>query len=200
MRFPGKLLFAIALSLLIAGSASAVVVNFQQDSFSAVGGAFPVGQTYVPPLPLVGSGNIDFGTGTGTLMLPDYSVILDVSNDLVLDAQIDTTGWMQTITSIDGLGNITSTGSGSVSCTVLGGLGGFVCPSVAPTVGDWGIPGVSAVINTLAQTITVVDTRDANAGTITLGFSYSIVPEPGTALLVSCGLFGLGLARKRRVA
>ena len=89
--------------------------------------------------------------------------------------------------------------------TNLGGLGGFVCPGVLPTVAGWppadgGTPS-SAVIDTLAQTITVIDTSaDGTAGTITQNYSYSIVPEPGTALLLGGGLVGFGVLGKRRRA
>jgi len=103
-----------AMGLLFAASASAVPINLQLNSITTVGGSFPTDTTYTPGLPILGSGDIDFGAGTGTLTLSDYSSVLDVQQDLILDAQIDVTGWMQTITSIDGSGNITSTGSGAV--------------------------------------------------------------------------------------
>jgi len=205
MKLLRRLALATIASMMSAGLASAAPVTFSLDSVTATGGTLPTIQTYVPALPLSGSGNIDFGLGTGTLSLPDYSIILDVSGDLVLDAQLDITGWTQTITAIDVLGNITSVGGGLVACTNLGGLGGFVCPGVLPTVAGWppadgGTPS-SAVIDTLAQTITVIDTSaDGTAGTITQNYSYSIVPEPGTALLLGGGLVGFGVLGKRRRA
>jgi hypothetical protein len=205
MKLLRRLALATTAAMMCAGLASAAPITFSLDNVTAVGGAFPTSQTYLPALPLTGSGNIDFGLGTGTLGLPDYSVILDVGMDAVLDAQLDITGWTQTITSIDGLGNITSTGGGSVACTNLGGFGGLVCGSTPPTVAGWppasgGSPS-SAVIDTLAQTITVIDTSaDGTAGTITQSYSYSIVPEPGTAWLVGAGLVGFGTIGRRRRA
>jgi hypothetical protein len=200
-----RLLLTLVLSIFVAGAASAVPVTFQLDNVTTVGGAFVTAQTYIPGFPITGSGNIDFGAGTGTLSLSNYSIILDVSADLVLDARIDISGWTQTITAIDGLGNITSTGGGSAVCTVLGGIGGFVCPGVAPTIPGWPPANgttllSSAVLNQLAQTITVIDNSNANAGTVTQYFSYSIVPEPGTGLLVASGVFAFGLYSRRRRA
>lgn len=197
-----RLVLTCVLSIFLAGAASAVPITFQLDNVTAVGGSFPTSQTYVPSFPIVGSGNIDFGLGTGTLSLPNHSVILDVGNNAILDAQLNISGWTQTITAIDGLGNITSTGGGSVACVVLGGLGGFVCPGVPPTVGGWpGAGGSTAVLDQMTQTIVVTDISQlANAGTITQYYSYTIVPEPSTGLLVASGVFAFGLYSRRRRA
>jgi hypothetical protein len=204
MRLVRQLMLSGILLVTFVGIASAVPITFQLDNVTAVGGAFPAGQTYSPNFPIVGSGDIDFGAGTGVLTLPNYSIIIDVNFDGP-DAQLDISGWQQTITSIDGGGNIVSTGSGTVGCTNLGGLGGFVCLLASPVVAGWPPPDgasllSSAVIDTGAQTITIIDNSDANAGTITQFYSYStlLVPEPGTLTLVSAGLVGVGLHRRRR--
>lgn len=201
MKLARHLLSVAALFALSTGAASAVPIIFQLDSVTAVGAAFPSSQTYTPGLPLVGSGDIDFGAGTGFVTLPDYSIVIDVSLDGD-DAQIDVTNWMQTITSIDGSGNIVSVGSGSSICTVLGGIGAFVCPGIAPTIPGWPPadgPSLvsSAVIDTGLQTITVIDNSLPAGGEITSVYSYTIVPEPSTALLVMGGLIALGGVRRR---
>ena len=205
MKLMRRWMLAGISAVLLAAPAAAVPITFSLDNVTTVGAPLAAVQTYTPSLPLVGSGDLDIGLGTGTLSLPDYSVVINVQNDpLVDDAQIDITGWTQTITAINS-GYIESTGSGSQLCTVLGGLGGFICPGInaAPTIGGWSGSdpslGQSASIDTLAQTITVIDTSDPNAGTITQSFSYTIVPEPGTALLLAGGLIGIGMVgRKRR--
>ena len=98
MKLASRLLTTTLLlvSLALAGAANAVPISFRLDSISIVGGSFPTEQTYSPGLPLVGSGNIDFGLGTGTVSLPDHSIFIDVNLDGD-DAQLDLTGWTQTI-------------------------------------------------------------------------------------------------------
>jgi len=190
------------------GTASAAPIDLLLLSSETVGAQFPSipgFPLYSPGLPIQGSGDLDLGGGTGTLSLPDYSILLNIAPNPDQDARIDVTGWTQTITSIDGSGNITSTGSGSVSCTVLGGIGGFICPSVPPNVSGWPPAGgaSSAVLNELLPThgtITVIDAsgQAAGNGVTTQVFSYTIVPEPGTALLTGGGLIALAMRRNRR--
>jgi len=56
-------------------------------------------------------------------------------------------------------------------------------------------------VDTGSQTIAVVDNSDdAFTGTVTQFFSYTIVPEPGTALLVGAGLIVLASIGRRRRA
>ena len=203
MTFLRRLLLASSLSVLFVGIASAEPIVFQLDNITAVGGILTVDQIYDPALPLVGSGDIDFVGGTGTLSLPNYTVTIDVGADGLPDALLDITGWTQTITSIDGAGNIVSTGSGSVVCSIVPGSawGGFVCPGVSPTVLGWPPAGASsAVLDDVAQTITVADASQAStAGTLTQFFSYT-VPEPSSALTISAALFTLGVVARRRRA
>jgi hypothetical protein len=201
MKHVRRWVLVCILATLYAAPAAAIPVIFSLDSVTIVGAAFPVTQTYVPGLPIVGSGTLF--EPTKVLTLPSYSIILDVSNDLVLDAQIDITGWTQTISAINIAGFITSTGSGSSSCTVLGGIGGLVCPSVSPTIGGWSggnpalAPSAKLTGNALGGTIVVTDATNATAGTVTQYFSYTPVPEPGTGLLLAGGLIGVGIARRR---
>ena len=199
------LLLASALSVLFAGAASAVPVDFTFLATTTSGGAFPTNQTFVPSLPIFGSGNIDFASGTGTVTLPDHSVTLDILSTPGPDARLDISGWTQTITSIDVLGNIESIGGGTVGCADLGGFGSIVCELASPTVAGWPpVDGASAlssaVLDTVFQQIIVVDNSDANAGQITSLYSYSIVPEPGTALLLGGGLMAMAMGRKRRLS
>lgn len=188
--------------LMFAGTASAVPVTFSFDSSTTVGGIFPSSTVPIGGYPIVGSGDIDFVAETGTLTLNDYSLIVDIGLNGP-DSQLDITGWTQTISTFDdGFGNIASTGGGSIACSVLGGIGATVCGSTPTTVAGWPPPfaASSAVIDQLAQTITVIDASNSQAGTITSIYSYTIVPEPGTALLLGGGLMGLAMRRKQRLS
>ena len=202
-------LLLITILLLVAGIASAVSIpiTLQLDSVEfTVVGQFPSSQTITPTPPFAGapgSSDIDLGAGTGTLTLPDYTVSIDLElTGPGEDALLSITSWTQTITAIDGLGNITSTGGGSVACTPPASL---VCTITPTTVQGWPPPDgptllSSAVIDAVAQTITVVDSSaEGSAGQITSLYSYTIIPEPGTALLLGGGLVGIWVAgRKRR--
>jgi hypothetical protein len=56
-------------------------------------------------------------------------------------------------------------------------------------------------VDTGSRTITVVDNSDdASTGTVTQFFSYTIVPEPGTAPLVGADLMVLASIGRRRRA
>jgi hypothetical protein len=194
------LLFTSLLSLCFSAAASAVPITLQLDSVVITGAATPSSQTYVPGLPLVGSGSLDFGLGTGSLSLPDHSILIDATfNGPGTDAQMDVSSWFQTITAIDGSGNITSAGGATYDCPFPIGFCNLAPP---PNTGwapaDGGSPS-SAVIDTGLQTITVVDNSDdAATGSVTYSFSYTLVPEPGTGLLTGFGLAVLALLRRRR--
>ena len=74
----------------VAAPASAVPIQLRLDSISVVGGWVPTVQTWIPGLPITGSGTLDLGAGTGTLSLIDHSIQIDmVGIGVTLDAQID---------------------------------------------------------------------------------------------------------------
>lgn len=204
MKLARLLGLAAALFTMSSGAATAVVepIAFFLDGVSIVGGAFPTSQTYTPGFSLVGSGSIDTATGLGTVTLPNYSIFIDINLDGD-DVRLDIDNWSQTITAVDGSGNVTSTGGGTTSCTVLGGLGGFVCPTVLPTVAGWPpADGASltssAVIDLGLRKLVVTDNSNAAGGTITQFYAWSVVPEPNTALLLGSSLAGLGMLNRRR--
>jgi hypothetical protein len=191
MKLARQLVLAGAVSAVFSGAALAEPIVFQLDNVTTEGGTFLTIQTYVPAFPLIGSGDVDFATGIGVLNLPDYQIFIDINNDGA-DARIDITNWQQTVTAIDAIGNVTSTASGSVVCTVVGGIGELVCPTVVSTPQSWPPPNgdlpSAAVIDPGAGTITVTDNTISAAGTITQFYSYS-APEPagaaGSALSVA---------------
>ena len=200
MRSIRQLMLASTLLVSLSGSAVAVPITFQLDNVTVVGAAIASTQTYVPGFPITGVGDIDFAGGTGWLSLPDHSILIDiVATGPGLDAQIDVSGWGQTISAIDVAGNITSTGSGAYACPYP-----LAACNVGPPVNtgwppvDGGSPS-SAVIDLGLQTITVIDASDtASTGTVTYFYSYTVVPEPGTALLVGGGLAAYGMIMRRR--
>ncbi len=200
MKLARHLVFAGAVSAIFSGAALAEPIVFQLDNVVTEGGLFLTVQTYVPEFPLIGSGDVDFAAGTGVVNLPDYQIFIDINDDGA-DARLDVTNWQQTITGIDGVGNVTSIGSGSVVCTIVGGIGELVCPSVAPTVLGWppqsGDLPSSAVINPGAETITVVDNSVSAAGTISQFFSYN-APEPAGAAGPALGVAVLAWLKHRR--
>jgi hypothetical protein len=205
MKLIRLLMFACALSLMFAETGSAVEVIFQLDGQSSVGAQFPSEDTYTPPFPIIGSGDIDFDLGTGYVTLQDHSFVINLDATAPEDdVRINITGWTQTISSIDASGNLTTIGSGATECIVLGGIGSLVCPDVPDGIDGWPpADGTallsSAVIDTEEQTITVINNSVAIAGTITQDYSYEIVPEPSSSLLMSGSIVCLcAIARRRR--
>jgi hypothetical protein len=201
-RIRASIFFGLFLLLTSPSIGLATPIVFQLDGVTIVGELFATTQTYNPVFPIVGSGDLDLGAGTGTVSLQDYTIAIDVLLTAGgTDALVTMAGWNQTITAIDGSGNLTSTGGGTPSCANLGGVGNLVCGALPPTVSGWapldGASPSSAVIDMFAQTITIVDNSNATAGTITQLYSYTFVPEASTALLLGMGLLGLGVAGRR---
>ena len=203
MKLLGHLTLTSILSVMFAGIASATPIPafFSLDSIVVTGAAFPVTQTISPGPPVVGGGSIDVALGTGTVNLPVFTVTVDVFSDLILDAAITTTGWSQALAFSPGGGAgipVTSVGAGMQTCMVLGAFGGAVCGAFSPTVAGWPpVPG-SALIDTVAQTIVIADGPNPTVGTITTSYSWSVVPEPGTALLLGLGLAGVGVVGRSK--
>jgi hypothetical protein len=208
------LVIVLVSALLVAGHATAgesteeEIVLSLDDFINEPGDSlYPSSQTYDPELPITGWGTIDVEGASGTLSLPDYSVILDVDFGTGFgedDARLDIVGWTQNITAIDGSGNISSTGAGTVTCESLSAFGSLICGSVPPEVQGWpprnlqGAVAGSAMIDEDAKTITVIDaTQPALAGVNTQYFSYT-VPEPGAALSAMAAIVPLALMRRRR--
>jgi hypothetical protein len=198
-------LAALLLTTVWAGAASATPITLSLDSIEIVGAAFPVEQTTTPTTP-IGLGDIDFGLGTGWLKMLSYTTHINVTTNVpVIDADLDIQGWTQTISSIDGSGNITSSGIGQVTCTSYNFIGNFVCGAAPPTVAGWPPPDgasltSSAVLDEGLMQIVVVDNSNASAGTVTSTYSYAIAPEPSTGMLTALGLVAFSVVSRRRKA
>ena len=98
-----------------------------------------------------------------------------------------------------------------VACTSLGGIGAFVCPTIAPTVaswppagaaGDFGTPG--ATINVANNTIVITEAHDVNGGQVQATYHYaeaaSSVPTLSEWAMIALGLVVLtaGIVAIRR--
>ena len=200
MRLARRILI-IALAMLWGGAASAApeVVTFSLISSVASGGAFPSTSTYVPALPLEGSGTIDEAAGTYDLMLPNFAIVIDVIAPPD-DAQLDISGWGQVGTFTPGGAMTTSIASGTVACSVLDAtIGPLICALIDPNVaawpptgdsGDFGAP--SATIDVGAKTIVITEAFDANGGQVQTSYSYAPV-TPAVPTLSEWGMMTLGL-------
>lgn len=201
--FGFKLTVGLLCALAFAPMATATEVDIQLDEILIEGG-FETIQTYVPDFPILGSGDLDLEVGTGTIDLSDYMNFIDlVFNGAGDEARIDVMDWQQIITDVDMDGNLTSTGSGTTACEFFTPIGETLCGSVPATIAGWPPPDgdmllSSAVIDTEAQTIVVVDNSVALAGTITSSYSYTVVPEPEAGLLGLAGLMTLAALVARR--
>ena len=181
-----------ALIAMWAGVASAApeAVSFSLLSSVNAGGAFTSVSTYDPPLPVTGSGTIDEVAGTYDVALSDFTIEINV----VLgpgdppDADVTIVNWGQ-VGTFTGAGDMTSTSAtGAVSCTDLGGgVGSFICALIDPTIPPWpatgdsgpfGAPG--ATIDIATNTIVVTEAFDASGGQVQNTYAYtpSSVPVP----------------------
>ena len=177
----------MAMSVLLVGwNATAGEVPEDNITFTLAdtwgeGGAAPSSQTYVPDLPLEGTGYLDLEGGTGSLKLPPYSLVVDVLLNGP-DARFDITNWVQTVATIDEFGNMSATAASDVVCTDLGGGFGTMVCGTDPD-GTWppadGTDPSSAKIDTEEQTMTIVNNSSQSlAGTIYTVYTYEFLPEP----------------------
>ena len=193
-----------ALAVMWAGAVSAApeAVSFSLISSANSGGAFPSVSTYDPPLPVTGSGTIDEVAGTYDVTLSDFTIRIDVvlgSGDPP-DADVTIVNWGQ-VGTFTGAGDMTSTSTtGAVSCTDLGGgVGSFICALIDPTIpawpatgdsGDFGAPG--AIIDVAANTIVITEAFDASGGQVQNTYSYTPASVP-VPTLSEWSMVALGL-------
>jgi hypothetical protein len=199
---------AAALALLWAGVASAIPVTFTLESSTMFDAMFASSSTFTPALPFSGGGDVDEALGTFTFTLPDFVTDVDVfATGPGSDGVITTTGWSQTGTFAGGVGGaVTSIATGSSNC-----VGGLVCggtwpqpvPAWPPTGASGPTLGAPSASISLADgpgydgTITVVNGFDSAGGQNQSIYRYSLVPEPGTVLLLAMGLTGLAATGRR---
>ena len=199
----GILVSAVAMIWGAAASAGPEAVTFSLVSSVGSGGAFASTSTFIPALPIEGSGTIDEVTGAYDLTLPDFSIVIDIAFPPPpdpADAQIDTTGWGQTGTFTGGGAMTSSAATGTVSCTDLGTpIGPFICAVLDPVVAAWpptgdsgafGAPGATIDVGT--NTIVITEAHDVNGGQIQTTYSYAPAPDL-VPTLSEWGMMALGL-------
>jgi hypothetical protein len=193
MRLASRLMLVSLISLL-PGVASALPATVTFESATTFDARFPSTQTFTPPLPFSGTGDVDETAGTYTISLPEFTIVLDIVAIRGDDASVVTTGWGQTGSWTPGPGEVpitSSSATGTVACTSLGGLGDLVCDSVPDSIAPWPPTGASGP--TLGETGAWIDTTDGPGydGTIIVNekfdssggqlqnvYRYSLAPEP----------------------
>lgn len=204
-----------AFAVVWAGAAGASPVTIELVASETFDAQFPSYITWDPALPMSGTGDIDEAAGTYSVNLPDFSVTVDILTDGAADIEVATTNWGQDGTFAGGLGGAISGSSstGTVVCTVLGGVGSAVCPNILPTVPSWpvtGDPGAtlgapSASIDIDAKTITIVHGLDpTGGGQVRNTYSYAHAPPmipvigPLGASVLTSLILGSALVLRRR--
>jgi hypothetical protein len=206
------MLILVSTLMFFAGSASAAPVTFTFESATTFDPGFDTSTVFDPSHPFSGEGDVDEIAGTYDFDLPDFAIEIDVLLDGP-DAGVATTDWGQTGDWTPGAGEVpitSSSSTGTVTCTNLGGLGGLVCGSVPATVAPWPPTGASGPtlgapgswIDTADGldydgTVIVNEAYDANGGQIQSIYRYTFVPEPGTTLMLGTGLAVLFLLGRR---
>lgn len=183
---------ALAMFWGTAASAAPEAVTFSLISSVNSGAAFPSVSTYDPPLPIAGSGTIDEAAGTYDLSLSEFTIEINVilAPGDPPDADVNILNWGQ-VGTFTGAGDMTSSSaSGTVTCTDLGGpVGALVCALISPTVatwpptgasGDFGAPG--ATIDVATNTIVVTEAYDVNGGQVQNTYTYAAAPQVVPAL------------------
>ena len=197
---------ALAASAMFAAPASAQLIEFTTTGFFTGGGATPctasvIGATATcsyangssllfsgaPVQSVVGAGVANFGSfQTAGLAQQSY-----VGNSFTLQIQ-------QTSPTAGPSMNIIGQITGAISATAQGGSGGLVWTPGMTTFSVGAVNYRLFVDNTGGINIEPPRPAGVLSDMQTLRGNVSVVPEPGTYLLVASGLAGLGIMARRR--